>query len=52
MIFPLPMSLMKNKLELVSLMFQKIWDITSQTENAHKKACSILKLCLQCINIH
>ena len=49
------MSLMKNKLELVRLVFQKIQAITSQTENAHNKyvysALKYNKLCLQSIKI-
>ena len=32
------MSLMKNKLELVKLVFQKIQDITSQMGNAHRES--------------
>ena len=36
-------SLMKHKSEVVGLVFQKIWDIISQTGNAHKKACCIIK---------
>ena len=49
-IFLILMSLMKNKLELV--LFEKIWDIISQTGNVHKKAyCMFLKLCLQYIKI-
>ena len=34
---------MKNKLELVWSEFQKLWKITSQMENAHKKVCCIFK---------
>ena len=42
-VFFFQMNLMKNKLELVRLVFQKIYDITSQMENAHKKACCIFE---------
>ena len=42
----------KNKLELVRLVFQKILDITSQTGNAHKKACCIFKTMFKIIKIH
>ena len=51
---------MKNKLELVRLVFQKILDIISQIGNAHinKHAAFLMlclkyiKLCLQSIKIH
>ena len=34
---------MKNKLELVRLVFQKMQSITSKMGNVHKKACCIFK---------
>ena len=36
--YSLSNSLMMNKLKLVGLVFQKIYSITYQTENAHKKS--------------